>query len=172
MYAEAVGKILINRFVFCDCSAEMLKIAESRFCGNVGSGREFLLKDMREINFLDEFDIVTSVQSMHYLKPEERSATIKNCFNALKPNGIFINFENFSPDSKAGEKLALERWRTYQLANGKSMTECDEHLGRYKKEYFPITVSEQLEIMKTAGFEAAEVLWLSYMQAGYIGVKM
>lgn len=172
MYAKAVGNIPINRFVFCDCSAEMLKIAESRFCGSFGSGREFLLKDMREITFEDEFDIVTSVQAMHYLKLEQRYGAVKKCFNALKPNGIFINFENFSPDSKAGEKLALERWREYQLANGRSSADVDEHLCRYKREYFPITVREQLEIMKNAGFSAAEVLWLSYMQAGFIGVKL
>lgn len=169
MYAEAVGKIPISRFVFCDCSAEMLKIAESRF---YGSGREFLLKDMREMSFTDEFDIITSVQAMHYLKPGQRYSAVKNCFNALKPYGIFINFENFSPDSKAGEKIAMERWRAYQLENGKSETECAGHLSRYKKEYFPITVSEQLEIMKNAGFTAAEILWLSYMQAGFIGIKI
>lgn len=169
MYVETVGKIPINRFVFCDCSPEMLKVAENRF---YGVGREFMLKDMREITFEGEFDIVTSVQAMHYLKPEQRYVAVKNCFNALKPNGIFINFENFSPDSKAGERLAMERWRIYQLANGKSETECAVHLSRYKKEYFPITVSEQLEIMKNAGFAAAEILWLSYMQAGFIGVKV
>ena len=168
MYAEAVGQIRINRFVFCDCSEEMLKIAESRFCG---SGREFFLKDMLELDFSDEFDIVTSVQSMHYIRPEQRSAAVKNCFNALRQGGIFLNFENFSPDSEAVERLALKRWRDYQLANGRSKAECDKHLSRYKKEYFPLTLSEQLEIMKNAGFAAAEVFWLSYMQAGFIGVK-
>lgn len=55
--------------------------------------------------------------------------------------------------------------RCYEaLKQGKSVSECEKHLSRYNKDYFPITLSENIDIMKSCGFQAVEIFWLSYMQ--------
>ncbi|MEH2959607.1 hypothetical protein [Candidatus Merdisoma sp. JLR.KK006] len=67
--------------------------------------------------------------------------------------------------------LYLERWKDYQYKNGRSREECENHVLRYNREYFPITIREQIHILHKCGFEHAEIFWCSYMQAGILGIK-
>lgn len=158
----------VERFVFCDSSEEMLNIARGRFSAE---NTEFLLADVRRLAFRNEFDIVTAVQVNHYFKGEERALALQKCFEALKSGGMYICFENFAPYSEVGQRLYLDRWKSFQQEQGRSPAACEEHIGRYNKEYFPITLSEQLQLMRDCGFRAAEILWLSYMQSGFLGIK-
>lgn len=96
---------------------------------------------------------------------------MKNCYQALKKGGIFFSFENIAPNSEKGKQIVLQRWRNYQIANGKDSAEANEHIKRYGTEYFPITVSAHLETMKKGGFQVAELIWMSYMQARFLGIK-
>lgn len=158
----------INRFVFCDSSKDMLNISKKRFdCSNTS----FLLSDVLSLNFNNEFDIVTSIMINHYLQKDKRITALKKYYEALKPNGIFFNFENFTAYSDCGNELYLNRWKNYQLSKGKNLDECTRHIARYNKEYFPITLSEHFKIMKDCGFKAVEFFWLSYMQVGILGIK-
>ena len=168
MAEVAFQKSGIGRFVFCDSSLEMLNASKERF--NFGK-EEYIASDVQDINFKNEFDVVTAVQVMHYLKSDERAYAIKKCYEALKPEGVFINFENFAPKGSMSEKLYLMRWKNYQISMGKSYEESEKHIKRYKKEYYPISVSEQLDVLKKCGFREVEILWLSYMQVGIMGIK-
>ncbi len=64
MADAAMKQVKAERFVFCDVSEEMLRIARRRF---TGQGREFLRRDVREMTFEGEFDVVTSVMVFHFL---------------------------------------------------------------------------------------------------------
>ncbi len=158
----------IQKMVCIDVEQEMLERAES-FCNN--EKVEFLQCDVRELPYQEIFDIVTAVQVNHYFKRDDRITAIKKCYNALKDDGIYISFENFAPDSKEGTKLYLERWKQFQIANEKSKEEADSHIRRYGRDYFPITISESIKLLKECGFCMAEILWVSYMQVGILARK-
>lgn len=168
MAEVAFGELEIKRFVFCDCAAEMIEIAKRRFGDR---SAEFLTADVRELAFDGCFDVVTAIQVNHYLHLEAREQALKSCCRSLREGGLLVSFENFAPSSGAGERLYLERWGQYQRRQGRSPGECEAHINRYKQDYFPITVPEHLEVMKKAGFRVAEILWLSYMQVGLLGIK-
>lgn len=51
------------------------------------------------------------------------------------------------------------------------MDECNRHIGRYGKEYFPISISEHLKVLEQCGFENVEIIWISNMQVGLLGIK-
>jgi len=51
------------------------------------------------------------------------------------------------------------------------MESSREHVGRYGKDYYPISISEHMEVMKAGGFNVVEILWVSYMQVGLLGIK-
>ena len=36
---------------------------------------------------------------------------------------------------------------------------------------FPITIEQHLEMLKNAGFKSVNILWVSYMQAGFWAIK-
>lgn len=163
-----VGLELSNRFVLLDNSADTLDIARK----HINSGKaEFVLKSADDINYEKEFDVVTAVQVFHYLSSDERRRAICKCYNALKSDGVFITFENFAPDTEPGTKLYLNRWKQYQISQDKTEQESKDHIKRYGTEYFPITIDEHKKLLKECGFKAVELLWCSYMQAGFIGIK-
>lgn len=167
--AEAVlGKVPLEKFVFADVSEEMIEVAKSRFRFPEA---EFMVSDISHLNFCGEFDIITDVLVLHYLKIPERKTALQNCFRALKKGGLLITAENFAPSGAILEKLYLKRWESFQLEQGRSPEACRRHLERYGKSYFPITVSESLDMLRDCGFAESEVFALSCCQAAFISVK-
>lgn len=73
--------------------------------------------------------------------------------------------------SAIGKSVYLEKWKRYQMSQGKSIEESERHIERYGKDYFPITLEEHLKLMRNCGFRVVEILWLSNMQAGIWGMK-
>ena len=160
--------IEIERFVFCDSSDEMIKNVKEHFkCQNA----EFSVCNIKKLAYANEFNVITSIQVNHYLRIEERKMALQKCYEALENNGLFISFENFAPFTDLGKTVYLEKWKRYQMKQGKSLAECDDHIKRYGKDYFPISISENMELMRNCGFKAVEILWLSNMQVGLWGIK-
>lgn len=158
----------VETFTFCDCSAEMLEITKKRFSH---PNTDFIICDVQKLSYINDFDVVTAIQVNHYLQKEERKIALQKCYEALKETGLFISFENFAPFSKIGKKIYLDKWREYQIQQGKSPLECDRHINRYEKDYFPISLTEHLELLHNCGFKVVEILWISNMQVGIWGMK-
>lgn len=162
-----------TKFVLADPSVEMLTITKEKL-SQAGRLKSEVMQPVSsgEIDFQDEyFDVITAIQSHHYLDIKGRRAATANCFRMLKTGGIYITFENIKPLSEAGIKIGLERWKQLQISRGKTEIEAENHTRRFEVEYYPITVTEHIELLKEAGFSTVELLWFSYMQAGFYAVK-
>jgi tRNA (cmo5U34)-methyltransferase len=168
MGSVAFENIELEKFVFCDCSDEMIEIAKGRFHY---PNAEFSVCDIQDLPYENEFDVITAIQVNHYLHIDERKIALEKCYKALKDNSLFISFENFAPFTELGQSIYLEKWKRYQMKQGKSLDECQKHINRYGKDYFPISMSENIELMRNCGFKAVEILWLSNMQVGFWGMK-
>ena len=158
----------LDRFVFCDSSEEMIKISNERF---KAAETEFCLCDVRELPFVCEFDVVTAVQVFHYFRSDDRMQAVRRCYDALKENGLFVTFENFAPFTDIGRTVYLEKWKSFQIRQGKTEEESRKHIQRYGTDYYPITVEEHLELLRSCRFKTVEILWLSNMQIGLWGRK-
>ena len=132
---------------------------------------EFIVRDVRDLSVLNQFDVVTAVQVFHFLDRDERSEAVKKCYEALKENGSFIYFENTAPFTETGREVYLDKWKRFQIEQGKSLAEAMDHIDRYGRDYYPITIEEHLHLLRECGFKAVEVLWFSNMQAGFWGMK-
>lgn len=164
---EELGEMDID-FTLCDISNEMLSIAK----GILGdSGITYRNISSQELDYSEQFDVVTAIQCHHYLSKTERKTAVEKCYNALKENGIFIAFENIRLENDEADLIAVKRWKNYMISNGKTQQEVLEHAGRRGKAVFPITVTEHLELLKNSGFQCVELLWFSYMQAGFFAIK-
>lgn len=127
------------------------------------------MADSQSLSFDDDtFDVITAIQSHHYLDEYTRLQAIKNCYRMLKPNGIFIAFENIMPLSKRGITIAQ---KYYQVSSGKTPIEAKQHINRFGKEYFPISIMEHINLLNEVGFSSIEILWPSYMQAGFYAIR-
>lgn len=164
-----VSGLVIDSMVLCDNSQKMLETARKRFHSR--KNVKFIDCSILEWNEKERFDVVTAMQVFHYFDKEERISAIQKCYDALCENGIFVTFENFAPVSQIGREIFLQRWKSYQLSQGKPLQECEEHIARYGEGYFPITIKEHMEILEQCGFRASEVIWVSNMQVGLMGIK-
>ena len=159
-----------TEFVLSDPSVEMLNIAKEKIGANkkVSYGQA----DTQNIVIPNEyFDVITAIQCHHYLDQAERIRATQNCYRMLKRNGIYVEFENIRPLSEEGIWIGLKRWEKYQIDNGKQAQEASDHIKRFDTEYFPITITDHIRMLENAGFSTVEVLWASYMQAGFYAIK-
>jgi len=156
------------RFTLCDPSEQMLDIAKNKL-----QGREVRTYNIASQNmtFESEFDVVTAVQSHHYLKPDERRVAVGNCFRALKSGGVFVTFENIRMTTEASDKIALKRWENFLSDHLKDPEVVKMHIDRRGVEVFPITIEEHIKLLREAGFKSVDVLWTSCLQAGFWAMK-
>lgn len=152
----------------CDPSAEMLDKAKN----NLGETNiTYRRVPSQQLDYKNEFDIVTAVQSHHYLDRETRFTATKKCYESLVNGGVYITFENTALSSPQSERIGIDRWSRYLRANGKSEVEVKSHIARRGIEVFPITVEEHLKLIRECGFKSVDILWMSYMQTGFFAIK-
>ncbi len=168
---KAVAEWSSTNFTLADPSPQMIHIAKSK------------LARVENVKFLDptpteklslpkgSFDVVTAVQSHHYLCPSEHAQATSVCFDLLSSNGVYITFENIRPFTQCGIEIGKENWGRFQLACGRDPKAVEDHLKRYGVEYHPLTVEEHLAELRKAGFSVVELLWFSIMQAGFYCIK-
>jgi tRNA (cmo5U34)-methyltransferase len=157
------------KFYLADPSDDMLSICEKKFDNS--QVQIIGIHDTASINIDFQVDIITAIQSHHYMDTSSREIATKNCFDLLRDNGIYITFENIKPDSHFGIENCLKRWGDYQLKKGRYKPDVEKHKNRFDKKYFPIKISEHLDLMRQTGFRFVELFWMSNMQAGLYGIK-
>lgn len=156
------------KFTLCDPSENMLAEAEGKLSEK---NIRFIKLSSQELSFENEFDVVTAVQSHHYLQPDGRRAAVENCYRALRKNGVFITFENIRMSTDESDAVALSRWTDFMRDNGNPEEEIQKQRERRGTSVFPITIEEHIKLMRECGFRSVDLLWTSYLQAGFWAVK-
>lgn len=159
-------------FILVDPSAEMLLVAKKNLsCNGRVKFLDPLPTQLLPTHSFERFDVITAIQSHHYLPTLERTKATKVCFELLRAGGVYVTFENVRPMTEKGIATGKEYWRQFQLSKGRDAGTVDTHIKRFDREYFPITVEDHLALLRGIGFSAVELLWYSYMQAGFYGIK-
>lgn len=162
-----------TRFILADPSEGMLAQAKAKLAAN-GAHAEIL--DPVDSAGLpgavgETPDIITAVMCHHYLDPAGRKAAVTGCYDLLRDSGLFVTFENIRPYTGKGIEIGLHRWKEFQVSGGRSVEIVDKHMLRFGKEYFPITVSDHLDLLRECGFRTVEILYYGMMQAGFYALK-
>ncbi len=167
---KALQKFPDTIFILADPSTPMLDKAKEKLENNTKA--EFLEPTpSQDISLSSPVDVITSIQSHHYLSEEERYKALKSCYDNLNENGVYITFENIRPLTEKGTEIGKEYWRKFQISKGKAVEDAENHIKRFGVEYFPITVEEHLSLLRKNGFSVVEMFWYSYMQAGFYCIK-
>jgi SAM-dependent methyltransferase len=124
---------------------------------------------------------IVSMSAIHHLDPGEKQSLFARCYNALAPGGVFINGDEYRPESD-DEYLAAMRWWCDQKnaaeASGqipKSFTPMFEawydrnirRFGEPKKSGDDCheTVAVQMEYLRAAGFVGVRMTWAEKLWA-------
>jgi tRNA (cmo5U34)-methyltransferase len=158
-------------FIFADPSAEMIAQSKIKIDNLRGRFRFLPPVTTQELRINDKCDVITAIQCHHYLDYKTRLDAVKICYDMLNKDGIFITTENISPMTETGIRIGKEVWKNFQISRGKPAVEAEDHLDRFGKEYFPLTIEEHLKLYRNCGFKIVEIFWYSGMQAGFYCVK-
>ena len=161
-------------FMLADPSLEILAIAKSKLESKYSTRVLFMERSTTQEIILPggkKPDVITAVLCHHYLQESGRVEATRKCYELLKQGGLYVTFENIRPLTSEGTEVGKTNWKSFQIAAGKSITEAENHMQRFGVEYFPITVEEHLALLRGCGFKVVELLWYSYMQAGFYCIK-
>jgi tRNA (cmo5U34)-methyltransferase len=169
---RALKRFPETKFVLADPSAEMLEETRKKLSG---SDRVTFLKPNStqdlSTKIIGKPDVITAIQSHHYLSKEDRIKVTKVCYDLLNEGGIYVTFENIKPMTEIGIEIGKRNWKSFQLSKGRDQETVENHIKRFDTMFFPITVEEHLSLLREMGFNAVELLWYSCMQAGFYCVK-
>jgi tRNA (cmo5U34)-methyltransferase len=164
-----------TRFILADPSEGMLREAMKRLHGKPRQRVDFLPPVSNQaLSSSPEGkkpQVVTSLLCHHYLQPAQRQEAVRACHHVLEDGGVFITFENLDPGSSTGVQIGLERWKRFQIEQGRPVSTAEDHKLRFKTKYFPITIGKHIDLLKIVGFRETEIFWLSQMQAGFYAIK-
>ena len=166
--ARAFQSLPVSKMICCEPDADLLEAARLRL---PHEHTVLMQKNILHLALWERFDVITAIRCRHVPSAAEREETVRCCFEKLRRNGIFITFETVLPFSETGAEYAVTLWTEYQKRMGRSDALCEAFFADYHAGCRPITVSGHLELLRRCGFETAEVLWLSGMQAGFYGIR-
>lgn len=149
--AEKVG---VGEFILVDFADKMLQRAEQNLA-QLDIKVDYVCQDFREYEFHeDSYDAIVSSLALHHLRPGEKSIFYPKLYKALKPGGIFVNFDTFSEPTNDWESLIRDNWATF-LHNkiGLSYKKItDLYLEIFEGEDSPETVANEFNQLTLAGF--------------------
>ena len=156
--AEKVG---VAEFVLVDFAEKMLQRAEQNLAP-LELKIDYICKDFREYE-LDESccHAIVSSLALHHLRPGEKEFFYSKIYKALKPGGIFINFDTYAEPISGWEVLVRDNWSAF-LHNKlgwsyKKIT--DLYLEIFVGEDSPETVANEFNILTSAGFQTISLLF-------------
>ena len=69
------------------------------------------------------------------------------------------------------DRIALKRWVAFLEEHGNTPEEVQFQIDRRGVEVLPITIEEHIRLLRGVGFKTVDLLWTSYLQAGFWAIK-
>ncbi len=98
---------------------------------------------------------IVSSLSIHHLDDADKRSLYQRCYEALSPNGIFINADHIAAPTPSLEDLYHQRWLAEVRALGASEQQISESLFRQQEDR-RTPIEPQLHWLREAGFQDAD----------------
>ena len=114
--ASIAGLLTKGSVLGIDSSKEMVRFAKDKFPPGSHKNLRFMEADARDLRFDEEFDLVVSFATLHWVG--DHGPVLRGIRRALKPKGrIFLQFGGrgnaAAPLKIADEMTGEDRWRSY-----------------------------------------------------------
>ncbi len=146
-------------FTLVDLSEEMLKLAKNRF--KAFNNFKYVIADYVEYDFNDKFDIIVSSLSIHHLEDQDKEKLYKKVYDALSPEGIFLNADQVIGPTPYIDESYQRNWVKKIDENNFKGPEKDTAIERMKFDK-PATLEDNLKWLRNCGFEDIDVYYKYY----------
>lgn len=161
------------RFVGLDSSPPMLEKARA----NVGKFRDrrsvaFVLDDLSKPTFrLRRPSVVTMNWTLQFVRPIYREALLERIHGALVVGGALIVCEKVLGEPEELNRLYMGFYHEFKRRNAYSELEIAKKREALENVLMPCTVSENVELLRGAGFRSVDPFFRWYNWVGLLAVK-
>ena len=146
-----------------DNSQAMLNRAEQK-CQAFGANIELELADMLYYKYIEE-DVIVANYTLQFIRPMQRLELVKQLFNGLKNEGMFIFSEKVVFEDKVLDKEMIDIYYEYKKEQGYSEYEIAQKREALENVLIPFTIKENIQMCKDAGFTNVETVfqWANFV---------
>lgn len=157
------------RITSVDMAKNMIKIAKQKLASY--NDIEFIIADVRDLEFVDEFDAVVSSLALHHLHHPEKKPYYHRIKSFLKKGGVFYNTDNILGSSPHLNQLYMDKWIEFLLKSHTHEEIDSVWIPKHREEDFPAPLMDHIHLLEEVGFKEVDVIWKSYMFGVYGGKK-
>ena len=163
-----LGRFARTQFILSDPSEDNISVAKEYMHGNQRC--LYVQRRTDELNFGDStLDVVTAILCHHYYSDiEQKKKALSNCCRMLRDGGMLISAEHVRHDN---QEKADKEWLAHMKSSGLPDELAQNMIDRRDNEYFPMTESALVELLKGCGFKRTEVFWCTCSDIGIVAFK-
>jgi tRNA (cmo5U34)-methyltransferase len=111
--------------------------------------------DLRDVELAGPFGVIISGLAIHHLEDEQKRDLFGRVLRALEPGGVFLVRDVVLGETPEETDRLYSEWRAFIRENGLDDVEV---LSAHEAEDVPAPLGAQLEWLREAGFENADVV--------------
>ena len=157
-----------NASVTCiDMAENMLKMAKAKLKRK--RNVNFWLGDIRNFDYSGKYDVIVASMVLHHIEKKDKFRFYRKLYNALSRGGVFYVIDIFLAPDNYLQKLYMDKWKAFMKTNGLPMKKVNDMITRHQREDRPVVFTDELSIMRKAGFKHVDIILKHYNFAAYGG---
>lgn len=160
------------RFIGIDDSQAMLDKCATKL-KEVGFERPVSLKvaDLNRGIDIDNASVVVLCLTLQFVRPINRERLVKEIFKGLVPGGVLIVMEKILAEDSSFNRDFIKYYYDMKRRNNYSDMEIAQKREALENVLIPYKLSENITLMREAGFSHCEVFFKWYNFSGFIATK-
>ncbi len=160
------------RFVGMDESTRMLESCQKNFLAH-GVERPFQLMeaDLNKQVDLRDASVVVLCLTLQFVRPINRPALLKEIFKQLNSGGCIILVEKVLGESPDFNRHFIQYYYGFKRRNSYEEMEIAQKREALENVLVPYTLSEDIQLLKNAGFHSCETFFKWHNFAGVVALK-
>jgi tRNA (cmo5U34)-methyltransferase len=157
-------------FVLWDLAVKMLDVTVQRFAEQADRF-EFVIEDYRNLQAIEDFDLVISSLSIHHLSGEEKRRLCQQVYTALQEDGTFVNVDQIKGETEYLQNLYWELWLRYVRASDAPEEQIRESIERRTTYDRDALLADQLRWLREAGFVNVDCVYRHTFVGVFLAMK-
>lgn len=160
-------------FVGIDDAEEMIIKCQEKL-NNFNLNREIQLEvaDLTQDVPVKGASVVTMVLVLQFIRPINRLEIVRKIYEGINSGGVFILIEKILTEEKSFNREFIDYYYDFKRRNHYSELEISQKREALENVLIPYKTSENIEMLKEAGFDEAEVFFRWYNFTGIIAKKL
>lgn len=161
------------RFLGIDDSAEMItKCREKLDTVHLRHPVELAVADLTVEVPVKNASVVTMVLVLQFIRPVHRQEILNRIFDGMVPGGVFIIFEKILTEETGFNRDFIDLYYEMKRRNQYSDLEISQKREALENVLVPYKTSENIDLLRKAGFQEVEVFFRWYNFTGIIAKKL